>query len=475
MATPTPAGPGSERTRTKDARTKGILALSLPLIFSFWFRALTPWIDATYASTDDVLGDASIAAIGLAAPFEFLMIAFWVGSSNALTSLLSTAMGRDEDERVAQLVRWTRRLVYALGGLFALIAALVWFFAEDVIRDPEVARQFKIYGTTLIGGYSFTIFWSVIPDSVVKAHHDMKTTMWSGIASTVLNVVLSSFFVFGVGLGVFGIALGSVLGRLGGLAYGLYRAAKLERERRATLTHAVPGTFERPTFEMLRLAVPASIAFLLMALEGFAFNGILERQPNSESLLASWTLLDRTARFLLMPVIAIGVAMLPLLARLKGHDAQARIRRELRHGHLFAFGFALLVATPLALFVGPWACRELLDSPAAAELATSGMRYVPLVLLTAIPIFILRPGFEGLQKPAPGLRLSVLRSVVLAVPLGLAGFLLGPRVGLTSIQGLLVGAAVANALAGVMGHLWMQATLDSLDAQPAPASEGRPS
>lgn len=455
------SSPPATGRSSNDARTKGILALSLPLVLSFWFRSLTQWVDAAYASTFRELGDASIAAIGLTAPFEFLMIACWVGSSNALTSLLSTAMARGESDRIRQVLSITRRIIFGLGALFILIAAGIWFAAHHIGLEPETARQFQIYGTTLVAGYSITIFWSVVPDSLVKAHHDMKTTMWAGLASTILNVVLNTLFLVYTDWGIFGIAIASVISKFGGLAYGIYRARILEAERIAQLTAPTLGTFARPTVELLRLAVPASVAFLLMALEGFAFNGILANQANSKDLLAAWTLLDRSARFLIMPVIAIGVAMLPLIARLKGERSAGRIRHELRDGQKYAIGFVILIATPLAVFLGPYISTKLLDSQAAVAIAVGGMWLIPFGLLFGVPLFILRPAFEGLQEPRPALKLSVLRSVALSVPFGYAGFLLGHHVGLSPMQGLLLGGALANAIVSLTGQRWMQSTLES--------------
>ena len=90
--------------------------------------------------------------------------------------------------------------------------------------EPETARNFQIYGTVLIGGSAFTTFWSIIPDSLIKAHQDTRSTMWAGIWSNLINVALNTLFVFAFHWGVFGIALSTVLGRIGGLVYALVRA-----------------------------------------------------------------------------------------------------------------------------------------------------------------------------------------------------------------------------------------------------------
>ena len=53
-----------------------LLMMTLPLIISFWMRSLFSFVDTWYAS---FLSDAAVAAIGLSFPFEFIMIAVWVG------------------------------------------------------------------------------------------------------------------------------------------------------------------------------------------------------------------------------------------------------------------------------------------------------------------------------------------------------------------------------------------------------------
>ena len=63
-----------------DARPAqpSIFRLAAPLVVSFWMRSAFTLVDTVYAAT---LGDAAVAAIGLAVPFEYLMIAVWVGLS----------------------------------------------------------------------------------------------------------------------------------------------------------------------------------------------------------------------------------------------------------------------------------------------------------------------------------------------------------------------------------------------------------
>src|SRR6185436_946809 len=202
-----------------------ILRMSAPLVVSFWMRSLFTFVDTAFAAT---LGDAAVAAVALTIPFEFLMIACWVGVSTGLTSHLSQAMGARQGARIEQLLKAARTVVWILVPIFAAIGVGSWFWAPYMGLPPDVARMFGLYCLVLIGGSAFTSFWSIIPDSIVKAHHDTRATMWAGIWSNLINVALNTLFTFVFHWGVFGIAFSTVIGRFGGLAYALGKAAKHE-------------------------------------------------------------------------------------------------------------------------------------------------------------------------------------------------------------------------------------------------------
>ena len=91
-------------TAAQPQSNGSVMRLAWPLILSFWMRSLFNFVDAGFAAT---IGDEAVAAIGLAYPLEFLLIACWVGTSTGMTSLLSRAMGAREGARVQQIIRTT--------------------------------------------------------------------------------------------------------------------------------------------------------------------------------------------------------------------------------------------------------------------------------------------------------------------------------------------------------------------------------
>ena len=449
-----------------------ILQMAAPLVVSFWMRSLFAVVDTFYAGT---LGDAAVAAIGLTLPFELAMIAVWVGLSTGLTSNLARAMGARDEARIQQALATTWRLVYAVMPVFALLGGACWIFAPRIAGSDALARPFAIYSAVLLVGSAATTFWSVVPDSLVKAHNDTHATMWAGIWSNVINVVLNTLFTFVFHWGIFGIGFSTVLGRFGGLAYALRRAARHERERKARdgvpEGHARGPADPRPYRAILRLALPSSLAYLLMGVETAVVNGLLTRQPQPTEAVAAITLFNYYLRLAVTPAIATAVAMLPYVARHFGARDVDGIRRGVRDALRAGVVYSLVLVPVMLLAAGPLA-RAQTKSEVAAALATDALRLIPLACLLGMPFFLCRPAFEGMGIARPGLVVALLRYLGLTAPLAWLGVTTAGALHLPALYGAIVGLMAATAISSTVLLRWMRSMLRTLPtewARPLPS------
>jgi putative MATE family efflux protein len=433
--------------------------MTAPLIVSFWMRSLFSFVDTYYAS---FLSDAAVAAIGLSFPFEFIMIAVWVGMSTGLTSNFSRAMGSREETKLRQYLKATRTLILLCVPVFCLVGAACWIFAPRLSPDPEVARQFAIYGSVLVGGSAFTLFWSVIPDSIVKAHGDTKATMWAGIWSNVINVILNTVFTFAFHWGIFGIAFSTVIGRFGGLIYALRKAAAHEAARKALGEAQVPGHDPHPYRALFALAVPSALSYVLMASETGVVNWLLKGIEHGREALAAYAIYYRVFQFVVMPAVAASVAMLPFAGRRFGEKDVAGVRGGLRTAHLAAVAYVALVAPVLYLLAPPLA-RHLTESPVTLGFLVPALRWIPLAALAATPFFLCRPVFEGMGRGRPGLTMSLLRYAGLALPSAWLGLRAAPAVGVPGMVGVIFGLIGATAVSSAIFLIWTRNALNRAD------------
>ena len=443
------------------ARPPSILRLAAPLVISFWMRAGFTLVDTVFASR---LGDAAVAAIGLAVPFEFLMIAVWAGLSTGLTSSMSRSMGAREGAKIEQYVGAAWRMVAGVVALFVAVGVGIRLFAPRLPVEADVARDFAVYGSVLIGGNALTSLWSIVPDSIVKAHQDTRATMYAGIISEVIGVVLNVLFMFVLHLGIFGIALSDVIGKLGGLAYAMRVSRRLEAARR--LADTGPERSARdpaPYRAILALAVPTSLTFALMAFESGIVNAVLGSFPDAKEAIAAYSIYFRVSMFSIQPILAIGVAMLPFVARLFGAGDLAAVRRGLREAGSAAAVYAIFVVGAAMLTAGPWLAGRLAESPVTARYAAFALRLVPLACLAGTPFILCRPVFEGLRRGMPGLVMAIVRYLVLTAPAAWLAIRIARDVGEPPIFGLLP-ALVGVALAcSVIFALWTRGTLAGLE------------
>ncbi|HKQ61978.1 MAG TPA: MATE family efflux transporter [Candidatus Polarisedimenticolaceae bacterium] len=453
---------------------RSVLHLSAPLVVSFWMRALVTFVDTIYAA---LLGDAAVATVGLTVPVEFLMMAVWVGLSNSLTSALSRAMGASANRRFDQYLAVSWRLVWGLSFAFTAIGLGIGIAAPHLGLPPAVGAGLRVYGSVLIAGSAWTVFWSVLPDSIVKTHHDTRSTMWAGICTNAINFGLNSLFLFVFHWGVFGIALSTVLGRIGGLAYALYQARRHERRRRAGTPAADLTLDPAPYGTILALAVPSALTFALMAVESGLVNLVLSRVEHPTESIAAYSIFHRVTLFCLQPQIAIGVALLPFCARLFGAGDLAGVRRALRQTLTVATAYSLIVLGPLALAAAGWLAARLTESPITREYTALALRLAPLACLAGGPFLLCRPVFEAMGRGRPGLVMAALRYLVLMVPLAWGGLALARALGRPPLSGVIPGLIGAAAVGSLVFWLWLRAVLAGL-GRPADAngrlSGGRP-
>jgi Na+-driven multidrug efflux pump len=433
-----------------------LLQMSAPLVISFVMRAAFTFVDTAYAAT---IGDAAVAAIGLTVPFEFLMIAIWVGLSTGLTAALSRTMAAGEGKKIEQHLQVAWRLVAIVSPLFLILGAIIWFGAPQGALSDEVYGNFRIYAAVLIAGSAFTSFWSVIPDSIVKAHQDTRSTMWAGIWSNVINVTLNTIFLFVFQWGVFGIAFSTVLGRIGGLVYAIRKASAHEAERLAAGRHEVDGLDPTPYRTQLSLAIPAGLTFVLSSVEMAIVNTMLAGLANATAAIAAFSIYHRVALFAMNPLIAMSVAMLPFAGRLVGRKDWDGLRHSIRQSLGVSVAYSAVLVAPLMVLVGPWLATALAESADTATYTRFALYLVPLGCIASTPFFLMRPVFEALGQGKPGLIMAAVRTLVLTVPLAWLGQWVAVWLGYPGLYGMLFGLLAVGALSSGAFVIWLQQTL----------------
>ncbi|ELY87288.1 MATE efflux family protein [Natrialba hulunbeirensis JCM 10989] len=157
------------------------------------------------------VGSTAIAGVGFASPFWGLAFALGGGVAGGTIALVSQRFGANSFESLGQAVRSSTLLVLILT---LPVTALFWAYPTELIsligNDPETIALGAEYLQIVGLGIPFAGL-NLIGSRTFVGMDDAWTPMIVRAGGAVANIGLNAVLIFGLGLGVEGAALGTVL------------------------------------------------------------------------------------------------------------------------------------------------------------------------------------------------------------------------------------------------------------------------
>jgi len=190
-----------------------MLALAIPIAFQQFITAGLNMVDVLMVGQ---LGEASIAALGLANQVFFLLILFLFGVTSGMAIFTAQYWGQGDVENIRKVLGICLTVALGVGLLFTLAATIIpetimRFYTEDV----EVIELGSSY--LRIVGFSY-MFMAVTTSyfAVLRSITFVKITVVVSVIAIILKTGLGYLLIFGVGglpvLGVRGAAIGTTFG-----------------------------------------------------------------------------------------------------------------------------------------------------------------------------------------------------------------------------------------------------------------------
>jgi putative MATE family efflux protein len=169
---------------------------------------------ADVAMVGIALGPAALTGVGFAGPYWGMVFSVGGGLAAGTIALVSQRFGAERYDQLGQAIRSSAALVV----LVTLpIAVLFWAFPVRLISllttDAAVLRYGAGYLRVLAFGVPFGAL-NLIGSRALIGADDAWTPMVLRATGAVTNIGLNAVLIFGLGMGVRGAALGTVLGNL---------------------------------------------------------------------------------------------------------------------------------------------------------------------------------------------------------------------------------------------------------------------
>ncbi len=185
-----------------------LVGLSIPSIIAMLTNAIYNLVDTFFIGR---IGTSAVGAVAVAFPIFNLIgavgLTYGVGAASYVSRLLGAGEKQQADKAAstALFTSLATGIAFALLGLMYLDPLLTAFGATETIMG--YARE---YTMIIIMGSIFTMM-NMTMNSLVRAEGNAQRFMVAMVSGALLNVALDPIFIFGIGMGIKGAAVATVI------------------------------------------------------------------------------------------------------------------------------------------------------------------------------------------------------------------------------------------------------------------------
>jgi Na+-driven multidrug efflux pump len=279
--------------------------------------------------------------------------------------------------------------------------------------------------------------------SILRAVGDARRSMYVTLAGAVATALLDPVFIFGLGLGVTGAAIVTLISRFVFVAVGLNGAIRMHDliatpDRKTASLDLVPIMAIAIPAVLTNLAAPVANAYTMRIFSQFG-----------EAVVAAFAILDRLNPMAFGVLFALSSAVGPIMGQNLGAKLISRVRQVLTDCLTFATLYVVAVAI-LLRSAAPLIVQLFQAQGETAELLTFVCAYGGVLWLFLGAIFVANAAFNNLGFPLLSTLFNWGRATLGTLPfvtIGTARF--GPEGGYV---GLILGSALFGAGAVITAY-----------------------
>ena len=434
---------------SQGAIGRHLVNLTVPMFLGISSMIVASMVDTIYVGW---IGTLELAAVGFAFPIVMAMATVSMGIGIGAASIIARVVGSGDEERVRRLatdglflvavlvVAASVLCIMFLEPLFALLGA-----REDIL--PLAKAYMEIW---LLGLPAFAL--PMVATNIMRAVGNAKLPGVIMAAGAGLQIVLGPLLIFGIpghwqGWGLEGAAWSFVISRS---AAFVYTALVLRRMRLLTARVERWSVHRASWREIMKIGVPSMMTNLIGPVSMAIVVAMLA--DYGHQVVAGFGVAFRIESLATMIVMSVSASTGPFVGQNWGAGAHERIFRAQSLGFRFSHAYSLLAFAVLAGFG-----RELVglinDDQGVVDATYAYLLIVPASYGFLGVGAVAASTFIALGKPMPTLVLSVVRMLVLFVPLAL---LLETGFGYWGIYGAI---SICNLVLGIWSVVWVRAML----------------
>ena len=390
-----------------------LISMSVPPMISMLIQALYNIVDSMYVAR---VSEDALTAVSIAFPLQNLIIAVSCGFGIGLSSCVARALGARNEKEVTSaathgfLLSGVHWLLFVLMGLF-----VTGPFLRNFTDSPQIYEMSCQY-TQIVLCFSIGSMYHLYAEKLFQATGSMVLPMIFQGAGAIFNIILDPIFIFGwfgiPAMGVQGAAIATVASQI--LAAALSMVFFLKKCTSVRI-HLKGFRFEKNMlWKIYTVAIPSAIMMSLPSVLVAALNSVLS--AFSATAIAVFGLYIKIQTFVYMPANGVIQGMRPIMSYNYGAGNRKRMKETLK-ASLEAAGVIMTLGTVLFMAF-PQGIMQLFNANAEMlEIGVPMLRIIAIGFIISTVGCVLSGAFEALGKGVQSLVVSLLRQLIIIIPL----------------------------------------------------------
>ncbi len=397
-------------TLSEEMPVKAVTKMGVPLIAGMIIMVFYNLVDTYFIGLMN--DDYQLAAVNLAYPVMMILIAISNMIGTGASSLIARSLGAGDTEKAEHTVT----VGFSLTVLNSfIVSAFGMLFLSPIVKGlgakTNTVEYTKEYVSVIIICSLFTM-GSYTFGQLLRSEGSVRYSIVGMIAGTIANIGLDPLFIFTFGLKIRGAAIATVLGNLVSMLISLlfyFRGKTLLKPHLR---------FIKPTKEILKeifwVGVPATLETLLTSAAYIVNN----------NLAVSYSELTVTAMGIAQKILSLGnyvyqgfaAGTQPIMGYNYGAKNYSRMIKVLRSGLIVVSVTELCIMAVYGIFA-PNLIDIFTDSETVISTGSHVLRVIMFILPFVGAISMSRMSFQAMGKPQYAFVITLIRQLILYVPL----------------------------------------------------------
>lgn len=431
-----------KKTFESDSIGKLLLKMSIPATIGMIVNALYNLVDTIFVGQG--VGPMGIAGLTIGLPIQMLIGALGMTFGTGAASIISRRLGEKRPDEAAKtavnafvLAFISSLSIMILGEIF-IDPLLIAFGATDTIL-PYANEYMQVI---LLG--SFFLSFSMVGNNISRAEGQPKIAMLTMIIGAGMNIILDPIFIFGLGMGIRGAAIATVISQF--FSFTFIMRFMISGKSHLPLKWSYVKLDTAIAKEINTLGLPTMVRQGGMSALALVINNVL-RYYGGDFGIATYGMMNRLFMFTLMPIFGIVHGYQPIAGYSFGAKLVDRLK-EVNQKAMMTTSFMSFIGFMVLQFGAELLIRMFTSDETLVQMAVPALRISSSALFLLGLQVIGSTYFMSVGKAFPAFFLSLSRQFIFLIPL----VLILPR--FFGLNGVWYALPLADVLSVIVTMTW---------------------